>query len=109
MALAGLEQTDLTLRGPPVTGIKGMDHLYFQAVESGALELWPAFHQKNWQHWFSHIGYGGAHEGGEGEGRWAHRGISWYLLWQGLVCLPAAVVGPSDPGLHGGWKEGRGR
>lgn len=27
-----------------------------KAVESGALELWPAFHQKNWQHWFSHIG-----------------------------------------------------
>ncbi|XP_019665124.1 valine--tRNA ligase, mitochondrial isoform X1 [Ailuropoda melanoleuca] len=27
-----------------------------QAVESGALELSPSFHQKNWQHWFSHIG-----------------------------------------------------
>lgn len=29
---------------------------FLQAVESGALELSPAFHQKNWQHWFSHIG-----------------------------------------------------
>uniref|UniRef100_G1R100 Valine--tRNA ligase, mitochondrial n=1 Tax=Nomascus leucogenys TaxID=61853 RepID=G1R100_NOMLE len=27
-----------------------------KAVESGALELSPSFHQKNWQHWFSHIG-----------------------------------------------------
>ncbi|XP_053459019.1 valine--tRNA ligase, mitochondrial isoform X2 [Nycticebus coucang] len=27
-----------------------------KAVESGALELSPAFHRKNWQHWFSHIG-----------------------------------------------------
>lgn len=27
-----------------------------KAVESGALELWPAFHQKSWQHWFAHIG-----------------------------------------------------
>ncbi|XP_035879660.1 valine--tRNA ligase, mitochondrial isoform X1 [Phyllostomus discolor] len=27
-----------------------------QAVESGALELSPSFHQKNWRHWFSHIG-----------------------------------------------------
>lgn len=27
-----------------------------KAVESGALELWPAFHRKNWQHWFAHIG-----------------------------------------------------
>ncbi|XP_045397547.1 valine--tRNA ligase, mitochondrial isoform X1 [Lemur catta] len=27
-----------------------------EAVESGALELSPSFHQKNWQHWFSHIG-----------------------------------------------------
>ncbi|XP_032703241.1 valine--tRNA ligase, mitochondrial isoform X1 [Lontra canadensis] len=27
-----------------------------QAVESGALELSPSFHQKNWQHWFSQIG-----------------------------------------------------
>ncbi|XP_072689913.1 valine--tRNA ligase, mitochondrial isoform X8 [Canis lupus baileyi] len=30
--------------------------LSVQAVESGALELSPSFHQKNWQHWFSHIG-----------------------------------------------------
>uniref|UniRef100_A0A8D1XNI4 Valine--tRNA ligase, mitochondrial n=1 Tax=Sus scrofa TaxID=9823 RepID=A0A8D1XNI4_PIG len=27
-----------------------------KAVVSGALELSPSFHQKNWQHWFSHIG-----------------------------------------------------
>nr|BAC87668.1 unnamed protein product [Mus musculus] len=27
-----------------------------KAVESGALELWPSFHQKSWQHWFAHIG-----------------------------------------------------
>uniref|UniRef100_A0AAA9SZ15 Valine--tRNA ligase, mitochondrial n=2 Tax=Bos taurus TaxID=9913 RepID=A0AAA9SZ15_BOVIN len=27
-----------------------------KAVESGALDLSPSFHQKNWQHWFSHIG-----------------------------------------------------
>ncbi|KAM8777942.1 valine--tRNA ligase, mitochondrial isoform 2-T2 [Rhynchonycteris naso] len=27
-----------------------------QAVESGALELSPAFHQKNWRLWFSHLG-----------------------------------------------------
>ncbi|XP_069880297.1 valine--tRNA ligase, mitochondrial isoform X1 [Dipodomys merriami] len=27
-----------------------------QAVESGALELCPSFHQKSWQHWFAHIG-----------------------------------------------------
>ncbi|XP_069344957.1 valine--tRNA ligase, mitochondrial isoform X1 [Eulemur rufifrons] len=27
-----------------------------EAVQSGALELSPSFHQKNWQHWFSHIG-----------------------------------------------------
>ncbi|XP_006215367.3 valine--tRNA ligase, mitochondrial isoform X1 [Vicugna pacos] len=27
-----------------------------KAVKSGALELSPSFHQKNWQHWFSHIG-----------------------------------------------------
>ncbi|XP_012289331.2 valine--tRNA ligase, mitochondrial isoform X1 [Aotus nancymaae] len=27
-----------------------------QAVESGALELSPSFHQKSWQHWFAHIG-----------------------------------------------------
>ncbi|XP_037375238.1 valine--tRNA ligase, mitochondrial [Talpa occidentalis] len=27
-----------------------------KAVESGALELSPSFHQKSWQHWFSHIG-----------------------------------------------------
>lgn len=27
-----------------------------KAVESGLLELSPPFHQKNWQHWFSHIG-----------------------------------------------------
>uniref|UniRef100_A0A2K6EZS9 Valine--tRNA ligase, mitochondrial n=1 Tax=Propithecus coquereli TaxID=379532 RepID=A0A2K6EZS9_PROCO len=27
-----------------------------EAVESGALELSPSFHQKNWQHWFAHIG-----------------------------------------------------
>ncbi|XP_076772914.1 valine--tRNA ligase, mitochondrial isoform X2 [Arvicanthis niloticus] len=27
-----------------------------KAVESGALELWPSFHQKTWQHWFAHIG-----------------------------------------------------
>ncbi|KAM9666365.1 valine--tRNA ligase, mitochondrial isoform 2-T2 [Trichechus inunguis] len=27
-----------------------------KAVESGALGLHPPFHQKNWQHWFSHIG-----------------------------------------------------
>lgn len=30
--------------------------LFLQAVVSGALELSPSFHQKNWQHWFSHIG-----------------------------------------------------
>ncbi|XP_039076513.1 valine--tRNA ligase, mitochondrial isoform X1 [Hyaena hyaena] len=33
-----------------------MGHRAAQAVESGALELSPSFHQKNWQHWFSHIG-----------------------------------------------------
>ena len=27
-----------------------------QAVESGALELSPPFHQKNWRLWFSRIG-----------------------------------------------------
>uniref|UniRef100_A0A8C6WB87 Valine--tRNA ligase, mitochondrial n=1 Tax=Nannospalax galili TaxID=1026970 RepID=A0A8C6WB87_NANGA len=27
-----------------------------KAVESGALELWPSFHQKSWQRWFAHIG-----------------------------------------------------
>ncbi|XP_003422517.2 valine--tRNA ligase, mitochondrial isoform X1 [Loxodonta africana] len=27
-----------------------------KAVESGALGLHPPYHQKNWQHWFSHIG-----------------------------------------------------
>ncbi|XP_004598845.2 valine--tRNA ligase, mitochondrial [Ochotona princeps] len=27
-----------------------------KAVESGALEFNPTFHQKNWQHWFAHIG-----------------------------------------------------
>ncbi|XP_012590055.1 PREDICTED: valine--tRNA ligase, mitochondrial [Condylura cristata] len=27
-----------------------------KAVASGALELSPSFHQKSWQHWFSHIG-----------------------------------------------------
>nr|XP_027778841.1 valine--tRNA ligase, mitochondrial isoform X2 [Marmota flaviventris] len=27
-----------------------------KAVESGALELSPSFHQKSWQHWFAHIG-----------------------------------------------------
>ncbi|XP_036032235.1 valine--tRNA ligase, mitochondrial isoform X2 [Onychomys torridus] len=27
-----------------------------KAVESGALALWPSFHQKSWQHWFAHIG-----------------------------------------------------
>ncbi|XP_040852933.1 valine--tRNA ligase, mitochondrial isoform X1 [Ochotona curzoniae] len=27
-----------------------------KAMESGALEFNPAFHQKNWQHWFAHIG-----------------------------------------------------
>ncbi|XP_055453013.1 valine--tRNA ligase, mitochondrial [Psammomys obesus] len=27
-----------------------------KAVESGALELWPAFHRKSWQHWFAHMG-----------------------------------------------------
>ncbi|XP_075411443.1 valine--tRNA ligase, mitochondrial isoform X2 [Tenrec ecaudatus] len=27
-----------------------------KAVESGALELHPPFHQKNWLHWFSHLG-----------------------------------------------------
>ncbi|KAG8521069.1 Valine--tRNA ligase, mitochondrial [Galemys pyrenaicus] len=27
-----------------------------KAVKSGALELSPSFHQKSWQHWFSHIG-----------------------------------------------------
>uniref|UniRef100_A0A8C6CWX1 Valine--tRNA ligase, mitochondrial n=1 Tax=Moschus moschiferus TaxID=68415 RepID=A0A8C6CWX1_MOSMO len=39
--------------GPPEPP-HGAAHL--QAVESGALELSPSFHQKNWQHWFSHIG-----------------------------------------------------
>ncbi|XP_027626772.1 valine--tRNA ligase, mitochondrial [Tupaia chinensis] len=29
---------------------------FLQAVASGALELSPPFHQKNWQHWFAHIG-----------------------------------------------------
>lgn len=29
---------------------------FLQAVESAVLELSPSFHQKNWQHWFSHIG-----------------------------------------------------
>ncbi|XP_008057155.1 valine--tRNA ligase, mitochondrial isoform X2 [Carlito syrichta] len=33
-----------------------MGHRAAQAVESGALELSPFFHQKSWQHWFSHIG-----------------------------------------------------
>ncbi|KAK2489995.1 hypothetical protein MC885_006208 [Smutsia gigantea] len=33
-----------------------MGHRAAQAVESGALELSPSFHQKNWQHWFAHIG-----------------------------------------------------
>ncbi|KAM6185035.1 valine--tRNA ligase, mitochondrial [Rhynchocyon petersi] len=27
-----------------------------QAVEAGTLEFQPPFHQKNWQHWFFHIG-----------------------------------------------------
>ncbi|XP_020030454.2 valine--tRNA ligase, mitochondrial isoform X1 [Castor canadensis] len=27
-----------------------------KAVQSGALELCPSFHQKNWRHWFAHIG-----------------------------------------------------
>lgn len=33
-----------------------MGDLAAKAVESGALELWPSFHQKSWQHWFAHIG-----------------------------------------------------
>lgn len=33
-----------------------MGHRAAQAVESGTLELSPSFHQKNWQHWFAHIG-----------------------------------------------------
>ncbi|KAM9234229.1 valine--tRNA ligase, mitochondrial isoform 3-T4 [Dugong dugon] len=33
-----------------------MGHQAAKAVESGALGLHPPFHQKNWQHWFSHIG-----------------------------------------------------
>ncbi|XP_030105896.1 valine--tRNA ligase, mitochondrial isoform X3 [Mus musculus] len=37
-----------------------MGDLAAKAVESGALELWPSFHQKSWQHWFAHIGCGGA-------------------------------------------------
>ncbi|KAM5262876.1 valine--tRNA ligase, mitochondrial [Ctenodactylus gundi] len=27
-----------------------------KAVASGALELCPSFHQKNWQYWFAHVG-----------------------------------------------------
>lgn len=63
-----------------------------KAVESAVLELSPSFHQKNWQHWFSHIG------------DWC---VSRQLWWGHQIPAYLVVQEPTEGDMEECWVVGR--
>ncbi|KAM7136631.1 valine--tRNA ligase, mitochondrial isoform 1-T2 [Molossus nigricans] len=63
-----------------------------QAVQSGALELSPSFHQKNWQFWFSRVG------------DWC---VSRQLWWGHRIPAYLVVGEPGKGGSEDCWVVGR--